>query len=171
MNHNLGIEPTEEIKSNNQTSASFAFSNSKRRNLLLTFHSKEAKPVKSTITKTKFVSKTGSIEDYEVGEMLGKGSYGEVYQATHIKTGKELAIKTYDKYKMSEGNKKKSMYNEIRLLKKLNHPNLIKLHDVHETPSKIYLVMDLVKGIPLSEYPRSLCKHKYVSKPHFTNLI
>lgn len=148
-----------EDKPKNQTSASFAFSNNKRRNLLLTSHSKPKK-VTSTSTRSKYVSKTGSIEDYKLGELLGKGSYGEVYQATHLKKDKELAIKVYDKYTMSESNKKKSMYNEIRILKKLDHPNLIKLHAVHETPSKIYLVMDLVKGVPLSEYSRSQKKHK-----------
>jgi serine/threonine protein kinase len=162
MSEKFKIKPVaiEDCKTKNQTSSSFAFSNSKRRNLLLSSHSKVAKPAKSTITRSKFVSKNGSIEDYKLEDLLGKGSYGEVYKATHIENGKEVAIKMYDKYKMSEANKKKSMLNEIRLLKKLDHPNLIKLHAVHETPSKIYLVMDLVKGVALSEYSRSLCKHK-----------
>lgn len=124
-----------------------------------------------THNRSKFVSKTGSIEDYDFGDLLGKGSYGEVYQAKHRDTGIEYAVKIYDKYRMSEEKKKKSMYNEIRLLKKLDHPNLIKLHAVHETVSKIYLVMDLVKGSPLSEYSRSICKHRYfIAITYFYNI-
>ena len=105
-----------------------------------------------TITQSKFQSKVGSIDDYEIEEMIGKGAYGEVYTATAINTGKKYAIKVYDKYQMGEQHKIKSVSNEIRILKRLDHPNLIKLYSVHETPSKIFLVMELVKGITLTEY-------------------
>ena len=105
-----------------------------------------------SIAQSKFQSKEGSIEDYEMEDLLGKGAYGEVYSATAKNTGKKFAIKVYDKYKMGEAHKIKSVGNEIRILKRLNHPNLIKLYYVHETPSKIYLVMELVKGVTLTEY-------------------
>lgn len=64
----------------------------------------------------------------------------------------KYAIKVYDKYQMGEAHKLKSVSNEIKILKRLDHPNLIKLYAMHETPSKIYLVMDFVKGITLTEY-------------------
>lgn len=85
-------------------------------------------------------------------DLLGKGAYGEVYSATEKVTGKKFAIKVYDKYRMGEAHKIKSVSNEIRILKRLDHPNLIKLYSVHETPSKIYLVMELVKGLTLTDY-------------------
>lgn len=53
---------------------------------------------------------------------------------------------------MGEADKIKSVSNEIRILKRLDHPNLVKLYSVHETPSKIYLVMELVKGLTLTDY-------------------
>jgi len=55
----------------------------------------------------KFQSKNGSIEDYEMGDLLGKGAYGEVYHALHKETGKNYAIKVYDRYQMSQDHKLK----------------------------------------------------------------
>lgn len=75
----------------------------------------------------------------------------------------KYAIKVYDKFQMSEAHKLKSVSNEIKILKRLDHPNLIKLYSVHETPSKIYLVMDLVKGVTLTEYLKNNRKLRYKS--------
>lgn len=94
------------MKSSHQVSASFAFNTKKRRNLLLTSHKNGKRGMSYAINnRSKHISKKGSIEDYELKEMLGKGSYGEVYKATHKDTGKELAIKIYDKLMMSQLNK------------------------------------------------------------------
>jgi len=102
--------------------------------------------------KFKFQSKQGSIEDYELGDLIGKGAYGEVFQAVHKETGKNYAIKVYDRYQMTQANKLKSINNEIKIIRRLDHPNLVKLFSVHETVTNIYLVMELVTGVPLSDY-------------------
>lgn len=111
-----------------------------------------SKPQTQTAYKFNFQSKIGTIEDYELGDMLGKGAYGEVFQAKDKNSGELVAIKIYDKYQMNQAHRLKSISSEIKILKKLDHPNLIKLHSVHETVTKIYLVMDLVKGVCLEEY-------------------
>mmetsp|Transcript_12437 Transcript_12437/g.14252 ORF Transcript_12437/g.14252 Transcript_12437/m.14252 type:complete len:151 (+) Transcript_12437:484-936(+) len=75
---------------------------------------------------------------------------------------------------MGEAHKLKSVSNEIRILKRLDHPNLIKLHSVHETPSKIYLVMDLVKGVTLTDYlkdKRKLRLEEQEAKKIFKQII
>jgi len=87
---------------------------------------KLSKPSKNIFGKLKFQSKEGSIEDYEFGKLLGKGAYGEVYEATLRKSnltikGKKqkhnsYAIKVYDRYLMSQANKLKCIKNEIRIL-------------------------------------------------------
>jgi serine/threonine protein kinase len=77
-----------------------------------------------------------------------------VKQAVHRATGLELAIKVYEKYKLMDTTKKKSVLKEINALMKLNHPNIMKLHDVIETPKQIYLVTEFVPGKMLSSYLR-----------------
>lgn len=111
----------------------------------------------------KFQSKEGSIQDYEIGELLGKGAYGEVYLAAHKKNGNEYAIKKYDRYQMSQAHKLKSISSEIKIIKRLDHPNFVKLFSVHETAANIYLVLELVRGVSLSEYLKEKRSLRYVS--------
>lgn len=96
-----------------------------------------------------------------MGELIGKGGYGEVYLAEEVLTAKEVAIKVYDKYQMSQANRLKSVNNEIRILKRLDHPNIIKLHSVHETVTHIYLVMEYVKGISLMDFLKEKRRDRY----------
>ena len=113
---------------------------------------KLSKPPQNLLKQLKCQSKEGTIEDYEFGELLGKGSYGEVYQAVHKATNKNYAIKVYDRYQMSQAHRLKNINNEIRIVKKLDHPNLVKLFTVYKTVAKIYLIMELVRGVALSNY-------------------
>ena len=55
-------------------------------------------------------------------------------QAIHKSTGMLLAIKIYEKYKLSDNNRKKSVAKEIAYLSKLHHTNLPTLHDVIDSP-------------------------------------
>uniref|UniRef100_A0A0N5AXJ2 cyclin-dependent kinase n=1 Tax=Syphacia muris TaxID=451379 RepID=A0A0N5AXJ2_9BILA len=70
--------------------------------------------------------------DYKEREVIGKGAYGIVYLATHIKTGKEYALKKIA-VKITENGIPQSIIREISALKTLHemgHPNIVKLHDV-----------------------------------------
>ena len=57
-----------------------------------------------------------------------------------------LAIKIYDKFKLSEPSRKKSVIREVQILKKLQHSSLPSLYDVIDSPSQLYLVMEYVMG-------------------------
>jgi len=86
------------------------------------------------------------IEDYyQLGEEIGKGGFSVVYKAERIKDKKEFAIKCIKK-KMVEGDDIKLLRREIQIMKKLNHPNILKLFEVFEDEEQFYLVMELVKG-------------------------
>jgi serine/threonine protein kinase len=113
------------------------------------------------LSKFKFQSKEGSIDDFEIGDMLGKGAYGEVYHSVEKNTGKQYAIKIYDRYQMCQAHKIKSVNNEIKIIKKLDHPNLVKLFSVHESVTKIFLVMELVKGVSLADFLKEKRKNRY----------
>ncbi len=80
----------------------------------------------------------GKIDDYLIGQEIGKGSYAIVKQAIHKQTGQKYAIKVYEKSKLSDPAKKSTVKREIQILKKLNNPNTIKLYEVIETSKNVY---------------------------------
>ena len=94
------------------------------------------------------------IGDYKLGKHLGAGAYASVKQAIHRATGMLTAIKIYDKCKLENQTRKKSVMKEIFILKKLQHSNLPQLHDVIDSPSQVYLVMEYVHGVNLHTYLR-----------------
>jgi calcium/calmodulin-dependent protein kinase I len=86
------------------------------------------------------------IEDhYELGEEIGKGGFSVVYKAVRKSPHGEFAVKCIKK-KMVEGDDIKLLRREIQIMKKLNHPNILKLYEVYEDDEQFYLVMELVKG-------------------------
>ena len=80
------------------------------------------------------------LEDYVIIRVLGSGAYATVKLATHKPTKKKVAMKIYPKFKLNDANKRKSVMREINCMKKLEHPNVVKLIDYFETPKDLYLI-------------------------------
>ncbi|VDN03899.1 unnamed protein product [Thelazia callipaeda] len=78
---------------------------------------------------------------YEIESTIGKGSYALVKLARHRITKTEVAIKIVDKGRLNDANLDK-VYREIEVLKKLNHPYIIRLYQVIETKNMLYLVTE-----------------------------
>lgn len=74
-----------------------------------------------------------NLDDYVIGKQIGQGAYANVYLGFHKKVNKKVALKIYFKDKMKELSRKKSVRREIKLMKRLNHPNIAKLYDAIET--------------------------------------
>lgn len=68
-------------------------------------------------------------------KLLGSGTYGSVYLTTHHKTGKQYAVKVLDIERITSYNLRK-VHNEIMILRSIDHPNIIKLHNVFITDRK-----------------------------------
>ena len=84
--------------------------------------------------------KEKQVGDYLLNEELGSGGFGKVVLGTHIPTGEKVAIKIMDKEQiLSDEMNKVRVLNEISILKKVRHNNIVKLYEVMETPQKIYL--------------------------------
>ncbi|KXJ12506.1 calcium/calmodulin-dependent protein kinase type 1D isoform X2 [Exaiptasia diaphana] len=81
---------------------------------------------------------------YELGEVLGSGAFSEVIFASEKETGKQYAIKCIAKKDIK--GKEEGVENEIAILKKVSHKNIIGLRDIVDNKSHLYLVMDLVQG-------------------------
>ncbi|KAJ7330190.1 Serine/threonine-protein kinase 33 [Desmophyllum pertusum] len=83
------------------------------------------------------------IEDiYEFGEVLGKGSFGVVKEATNKETGCRWAIKAVNKEKAGTS-AVKLLEREVLIMKKIHHKHLIHLEEIYETSKRMYLVMEL----------------------------
>ncbi|KAL7590214.1 hypothetical protein Lser_V15G38742 [Lactuca serriola] len=92
-----------------------------------------------------------SVGDYVVGKQLGSGSFSVVWHARHKVHGTEVAIKEILTGKL---NKKleESLMSEIDILSNINHPNIIRLHEMIKEPGKIHLVLEYCKGGDLSMF-------------------
>lgn len=64
----------------------------------------------------------------------------------------KYAIKVYDKSKLTDINRQKSVRREIKLLQKMNHSNIVKIYEAFETDSHVYLVMEYVSGGSLHSF-------------------
>jgi serine/threonine protein kinase len=64
----------------------------------------------------------------------------------HRQFGERVAIKQYDRFKLMEIHRKKQAIREIRILSRLNHPNIIRLMESIDSPKYVYMVMELAQG-------------------------
>jgi calcium/calmodulin-dependent protein kinase I len=82
-------------------------------------------------------------EKYEIGKELGKGAFSSVYRAKNKFTDEEVAIKVVKKRDV-EKRDLELLEREIKILKKLKHPNIVRLFDLFDSPESIYIVLELV---------------------------
>ncbi|KAL6631007.1 hypothetical protein ACP70R_028347 [Stipagrostis hirtigluma subsp. patula] len=94
------------------------------------------------------VEKNGNIlmQKYEVGRLLGQGTFAKVYHARNIVTSQSVAIKVIDKDKIFKVGLMEQIKREISVMKLVRHPNVVQLFEVMATKSKIYFVLEYVKG-------------------------
>ncbi|KAK2995995.1 hypothetical protein RJ640_017359 [Escallonia rubra] len=108
---------------------------------------------------------------YEVGKLLGHGSFAKVYHARNVKTNESVAIKVIDKEKIMKGGLIAHIKREISILRRVRHPNIVQLFEVMATKSKIYFVMEYVRGGELfSKVAKGRLKEA-VARKYFQQLI
>ncbi|OAY31445.1 CBL-interacting serine/threonine-protein kinase 6 [Manihot esculenta] len=83
---------------------------------------------------------------YELGRMLGHGTFAKVYHARNLQTGKSVAMKVVGKDKVIKVGMMEQIKREISVMKMVEHPNIVELHEVMASKSKIYFSMELVRG-------------------------
>ncbi|XP_064880975.1 serine/threonine-protein kinase DCLK2-like isoform X1 [Oncorhynchus nerka] len=100
---------------------------------------------------------TTVLDKYKVGKVIGDGNFAVVKDCVERSTGKEYALKIIDKAKCS--GKEHLIENEVAVLRRVKHPNIIQLIDEVDTPTELYLVMELVKGGDLFDAITSSTKY------------
>ncbi|XP_015433053.1 PREDICTED: serine/threonine-protein kinase MARK2-like isoform X6 [Dufourea novaeangliae] len=91
------------------------------------------------------------IGKYKLLKTIGKGNFAKVKLAKHVPTGKEVAIKIIDKTQLNPNSLQK-LFREVRIMKMLDHPNIVKLFQVIETEKTLYLVMEYASGGEVFDY-------------------
>ncbi|KAG8377111.1 hypothetical protein BUALT_Bualt09G0134500 [Buddleja alternifolia] len=86
------------------------------------------------------------MQSYELGKLLGQGTFAKVYHARNIETGMSVAIKIIDKEKIVKVGMIDQIKREISVMKLVRHPNIVELYEVMASKTKIYFVMEYVKG-------------------------
>ncbi|CAN8316129.1 unnamed protein product [Cochlearia groenlandica] len=86
------------------------------------------------------------MEKYELGKILGQGSFAKVYLARNITSGENVAIKVIDKDKIIKSGLAGHIKREISILRRVRHPYIVHLLEVMATKTKIYIVMEYVRG-------------------------
>jgi len=83
---------------------------------------------------------------YELGRLLGQGTFAKVYYARNLKTGESVAIKVMAKEKILKVGMIEQIKREVSVMRLVRHPNIVRLYEVMASKTKIYFVMEYVKG-------------------------
>ncbi|PIA58044.1 hypothetical protein AQUCO_00500162v1 [Aquilegia coerulea] len=111
------------------------------------------------------------MQRYELGRLLGQGTFAKVYYARNLKSGQSVAIKMIDKEKVLKVGLIDQIKREISVMKLVRHPYVVQLYEVMATKTKIYFVMEYAKG---GELFNKVAKGKLkedVARKYFQQLI
>ncbi|KAJ3131874.1 SIK kinase 3 [Geranomyces variabilis] len=95
--------------------------------------------------------KAATIGYYDLEKNVGEGNFAKVRLATHTLTGEKVAVKIIDKSKLDKTTSKK-LFREVRIMKLLSHPHIVRLYEVIDTPKELYLIMEYASGGEIFDY-------------------
>ncbi|CAO2613123.1 serine/threonine-protein kinase DCLK1 isoform X1 [Chionomys nivalis] len=96
-------------------------------------------------------------ERYKVGRTIGDGNFAVVKECVERSTAREYALKIIKKSKCR--GKEHMIQNEVSILRRVKHPNIVLLIEEMDVPTELYLVMELVKGGDLFDAITSTSKY------------
>uniref|UniRef100_A0A3B3UBF4 SNF-related serine/threonine-protein kinase n=1 Tax=Poecilia latipinna TaxID=48699 RepID=A0A3B3UBF4_9TELE len=109
---------------------------------------------------------------YHLGRTLGRGHFAVVKLGRHVNTGQLVAVKMIDKTKL-DVMATSHLLQEVRCMRLVQHPNVVRLYEVIDTPTTLYLVMELAEGGDLYDY---ILRHEggvveCTAKRHFAQIV
>lgn len=111
-----------------------------------TFYCTSLSSYNSWISKLKRVCVSADFEaDYSFGVLLGRGGFSKVYLGIRRKDGAKRAIKIVKKKRLSQSTRM-LLIKEIEIMRRIEHPRIIKFYAAYETDSAIYLVTEYIEG-------------------------
>lgn len=88
---------------------------------------------------------------YEIVAKIGQGGMGEVYRAHDPVLGRDVAIKIMSAGADADQDLRRRFLREARSAARLNHPNIVTVHDFGEDQGKLFIAMELLEGTDLRE--------------------
>jgi serine/threonine protein kinase len=116
-----------------------------------------AKPGKVRINKVKdrilFLSPSvklgheneATLKDFDIGDMLGSGAFGQVYKVTHKISKRVFALKVIEKAKIKKNKMENQIQNEVKIMYSLDNEHIVRLFNHFEDEQNIYLVMEFAE--------------------------
>ncbi|XP_055539570.1 SNF-related serine/threonine-protein kinase [Wyeomyia smithii] len=109
---------------------------------------------------------------YDLEETLGSGHFAVVKLARHVFTGEKVAVKVIEKTKLDDISRA-HLFQEVRCMKLVQHPNVVRLYEVIDTQTKLYLILELGDGGDLYDY---IMRHdkglsENVAKEYFRQIV
>ncbi|XP_078150544.1 CBL-interacting protein kinase 16-like [Carex rostrata] len=84
---------------------------------------------------------------YEIGKLLGMGTFAKVHHGRDLRTGESVAIKIINKEQVKHNHgMMEQIQREISIMRMVRHPNIVELKEVMATKSRIFFVMEYVRG-------------------------
>lgn len=83
---------------------------------------------------------------YEMGRLLGQGTFAKVYHGRNLTTSESVAIKVINKDQVKKEGLMEQITREIAVMRMVRHPNVVEIKEVMATKQKIYFVMEYIKG-------------------------
>ncbi|KAL0382202.1 UNVERIFIED_CONTAM: CBL-interacting protein kinase [Sesamum calycinum] len=111
------------------------------------------------------------MKKYEVGRLLGKGTFAKVYYGKNLQTGESVAIKVIDKEKVLKVGLINQTKREIAVMRLIKHQNVMQLHEVMATKTKIYFVIEFAKGGELFNKVKKGKLKENTARKYFQQLI
>ncbi|KAL2932521.1 CBL-interacting protein kinase 2 [Bienertia sinuspersici] len=111
------------------------------------------------------------MQRYELGKLLGQGTFAKVHLAKNIKTSAYVAIKIIDKDKVLKAGMIEQIKREISVMRLVKHPNVVQLYEVMASKTKIYFVMEYVKGGELFNKVAEGRLREDIARKYFQQLI
>ena len=88
---------------------------------------------------------------YKVKELLGRGSFGEVYRAVDPRLGRDVAVKVAERSIARDPELRRYLWNEARIQARLEHANIVPIYDLVEDVDLLFIVMRLIPGQDLDK--------------------
>ncbi|KMZ75860.1 CBL-interacting serine/threonine-protein kinase 8 [Zostera marina] len=109
---------------------------------------------------------------YEVGRTIGRGTFAKVKFAQNTETGESVAMKVLDRSNIIKHRMIDQIKREISIMKLVRHPNVVRLHEVMATRSKIFIVLEFLTGGELFDKISQVGKFsENIARAYFQQLI